>query len=86
MAFSRRLPAHAQATRAALARTLDQAAALIELTTSGKNPVQLPNGESRTFLEDGDAIVIRGWCEKDGAARIGFGECVGTILPARNLG
>lgn len=65
--------------------TLDQAGALIELTTGGKNPLTLPNGESRTFLEDGDAIVIRGWCEKDGAARIGFGECVGAVLPARSL-
>jgi fumarylacetoacetase len=63
--------------------TLDQAGALIELTTGGKNPLQLPNGESRTYLEDGDAIVIRGWCEKAGTARIGFGECVGTVLPAR---
>lgn len=65
--------------------TLDQAGALIELTTGGKNPLTLPNGESRTFLEDGDAIVIRGWCEKEGATRIGFGECVGTVLPARSL-
>jgi fumarylacetoacetase len=63
--------------------TLDQAGALIELTQGGKQPVQLPNGESRTFLEDGDAVVIRGWCEKAGAARIGFGECWGTVLPAR---
>ncbi|MDR3384604.1 MAG: fumarylacetoacetase, partial [Rhodoferax sp.] len=63
--------------------TLDQAGALIELTTDGKNPLQLPNGESRTYLENGDAIVIRGWCEKAGAARIGFGECIGTVLPAR---
>jgi fumarylacetoacetase len=63
--------------------TLDQAGALIELTTGGKNPIQLPNGESRTFLEDGDAVVIRGWCEQAGAARIGFGECWGTVLPAR---
>ena len=63
--------------------TLDQAGALIELTAGGKNPVTLPNGESRTFLEDGDVLVIRGWCDKPGAARIGFGECVGTVLPAR---
>ncbi|MDB5844643.1 MAG: fumarylacetoacetase, partial [Polaromonas sp.] len=53
--------------------TLDQAGALIELTTGGKHPLLLPNGESRTYLEDGDAVVIRGWCEKAGAARIGFG-------------
>lgn len=62
--------------------TLDQAGALIELTTGGKNPLQLPGGEQRTYLEDGDAVVIRGWCEKAGAPRIGFGECAGTILPA----
>jgi len=59
--------------------TLDQAGALIELTSGGKNPLQLPGGEWRTYLEDGDTVVIRGWCEKAGAARIGFGECVGTI-------
>lgn len=63
--------------------TLDQAGALIELTQGGKNPITLPNGETRTFLEDGDAVVIRGWCEKAGAARIGFGECWGTVLPAK---
>ena len=62
--------------------TLDQAGALIELTQGGKNPLQLPNGEQRTFLEDGDAVVLRGWCEKEGFARIGFGECWGTVLPA----
>ena len=63
--------------------TLDQAGALIELTTGGKNPIALPNGESRTYLEDGDTVVLRGWCEKPGAARIGFGDCAGTVLPAR---
>ena len=63
--------------------TLDQAGALIELTTGGKNPLQLPGGEQRTYLEDGDSVVLRGWCEKPGAARIGFGECWGTVLPAR---
>ncbi|MDD2729483.1 fumarylacetoacetase [Malikia sp.] len=63
--------------------TLDQAGALIELTSGGKNPVTLANGEVRSWLEDGDAVVIRGWCEQPGAARIGFGACVGTVLPAR---
>ena len=65
--------------------TLDQAGALIELTSGGKNPVQLPNGEQRTFLQDGDAVVLRGWCEKEGYARIGFGSCWGSILPAQPL-
>jgi fumarylacetoacetase len=63
--------------------TLDQAGALIELTAGGKNPIVLPNGEQRTWLEDGDSVVLRGWCEREGAARIGFGECVGKVLPAR---
>ena len=63
--------------------TLDQAGALIELTTGGKNPIALSNGEQRTWLENGDSVVLRGWCEREGAARIGFGECVGTVLPAR---
>ncbi len=62
--------------------TLDQACALIELTTGGKNPIQLPNGESRTWLEDGDTVILRGGGEKPGTARIGFGECVGRVLPA----
>ncbi len=65
--------------------TLDQAAAMIELTTGGKNPINLPNGEKRTWLEDGDSVVLRGWCEKPGAARVGFGECEGTVLPARTI-
>ncbi len=59
--------------------TLDQAGALIELTGGGRNPVALSNGEQRTFLEDGDAVTFRGWCEKPGAARIGFGECTGMV-------
>jgi fumarylacetoacetase len=63
--------------------TLDQAGALIELTTGGKHPLQLPNGETRTFLRDGDAVVLRGWCEKPGAARVGFGACWGKVLPAK---
>ena len=65
--------------------THDQAGALVESTVGGKEPMQLPSGETRTFLEDGDAVVLRGWCEKAGSARIGFGECWGTVLPARSL-
>ena len=61
----------------------DSAAALLELTVGGKHPVQLPDGEQRVFLEDGDTVTLRGWCQREGAARIGFGECVGTVLPAR---
>lgn len=59
---------------------LHQAGALIELTAGGKQPLTLPNGEQRTFLEDGDAVTLRGWCECAGAARIGFGACTGKVM------
>ncbi len=62
--------------------TADQAGALIELTEGGKKPIALPNGEQRTFLDDGDTVILRGWCEAPGAVRIGFGECRGRVLPA----
>lgn len=63
--------------------TPDSAGALLELTEGGRKPVQLPGGESRAWLQDGDAIVLRGWCQSPDAVRIGFGECSATILPAR---
>ena len=63
--------------------TSDEAGALIELVEGGRKPFTLANGERRTFLEDGDTVVFRGWCEKPGARRIGFGECRGTVLSAR---
>ena len=65
--------------------TLDQAGALIELTMGGKQPLHLPDGEQRVFLEDGDRVTLRGWCERPGAARIGFGTCAGEVLPARSI-
>jgi len=43
------------------------------------HPFELPNGEKRTFLEDGDEVLLRGWCERDGTPRIGLGECVGRV-------
>jgi fumarylacetoacetase len=55
---------------------------LLELTWRGKEPVKLPNGEERRFLEDGDEIIMKGFCEREGFRRIGFGECRGLILPA----
>ena len=62
--------------------TMAEAGALLEITEGGKKPLSLSNGETRTFLLDGDAVVFTGWCEKPGAARIGFGECRATVLPA----
>jgi fumarylacetoacetase len=55
---------------------------LLELTSRGKDPVTLPTGEQRKFLEDGDEIILRGFCERDGFRRIGLGSCRGTIVPA----
>ena len=55
---------------------------LLELTRSGTQPVALPGGESRNFLQDGDEVVFRGYCERPGFARIGLGECRGIVLPA----
>jgi fumarylacetoacetase len=52
---------------------------LIELSWNGERAIELPNGEKRTFLEDGDEITLRGWCEKRGARRIGFGAARGRI-------
>ncbi|MDB5730615.1 MAG: fumarylacetoacetase, partial [Variovorax sp.] len=59
----------------------DEAGSLLELTLGGKNPLALPNGERRTFLEDGDTLTLRGFCERAGAVRIGLGEVSGTVLP-----
>ena len=56
--------------------------ALIEATVGGRDPLTLASGEQRTFLEDGDTVILRGWCQNDKAPRIGFGEAAGTVLPA----
>src|SRR5450755_610406 len=55
---------------------------LLELTSRGKDPVTLPTGEQRKFLEDGDEVILRGFCERGGFRRIGLGECRGMVLPA----
>ena len=55
---------------------------LIERTWRGREPLRLPGGETRTFLQDGDEVILRGYCEREGCARIGFGECSGMIIPA----
>ena len=54
---------------------------LLEISRGGKQPIVLPGGESRSFLEDGDEVTLRAWCEREGAVRIGLGECVGRVLP-----
>jgi fumarylacetoacetase len=62
----------------------DSRGCLLELTSRGSEPIQLPSGETRKFLEDGDEVIMRGHCERAGSARIGFGECRGMIVPAND--
>jgi fumarylacetoacetase len=59
----------------------DSRGSLLEISWNGTEPVELPGGAKRTFLEDGDSLVMRGWCQGEGY-RVGFGEVEGTILPA----
>ena len=58
----------------------DGLGSLLEISRGGKQPIELSSGETRTFLEDGDEITLKAWCEGDGAVRIGFGECVGRVV------
>ena len=62
--------------------TRESRGCLLELTWKGEQPITLPTGEPRRFLEDGDEVILRGWCEREGWVRIGAGECRGTVLPA----
>jgi fumarylacetoacetase len=55
---------------------------LIELTWNGERPIRLSDGEERGFLEDGDEVTLRGWCDRARARRIGFGTARGRIEPA----
>jgi fumarylacetoacetase len=56
---------------------------LLEMTRRGVEPLELPGGETRRFLEDGDEVILRGWCEAPGFRRISLGECRGAILAAQ---
>lgn len=61
--------------------TEDSFGSLLELTWRGEKPLHLPGGEQRTFLQDGDMVTMKGYCQGDGY-RVGFGEVTGKILPA----
>ena len=63
--------------------TPDMAGSMIELTQGGKNPLTLPSGETRSFIADGDEVIQRGRCEREGAVAIGFGEASGVVRRAR---
>jgi fumarylacetoacetase len=60
-----------------------QGGSLLELSLGGTQPVMLANGEERRFLEDGDSVMLRAGCERNGYVRIGFGECESLVLPSR---
>jgi len=60
----------------------DSLGSMMEQTLAGKNPLQIPSGETRSFLEDGDEVIQRGRCAREGYATIGFGEASGRIMPA----
>ena len=62
--------------------TPESLACLLERTRRGAEPFRLPSGEERTYLEDGDEVILRGYCEREGCARIGFGECRGIVTAA----
>jgi fumarylacetoacetase len=59
-----------------------EAGSLLELSAGGSQTIQIGREENRTFLEDGDSVILHGWCEKPGRARIGFGTAQGRLLPA----
>jgi len=59
--------------------TKESRGCLLERTWRGTEPLDLPTGESRRFLEDGDEVIMRAWCEREGRRRIGFGECRGLV-------
>lgn len=61
----------------------DSLGCLLEITRRGAEPFELSNGETRKFLEDGDEVELRGYCEREGHARISFGSCRGIVRPAR---
>ena len=60
----------------------ESAGCLLELTVGGKQPIGLPNGETRTSLEDGDEVILRGFCRREGFPDISLDECRGLVLPA----
>jgi fumarylacetoacetase len=63
----------------------DSAGCMLELTHGGGRPVLLPNGEKRTALEDGDEVILSGFCRKEGYPKISLGECCGVVLAALGL-
>ena len=76
------LPGDLLATGTISNRDDNSAGCLLELTAGGLNPIHLPNGERRTQLEDGDEVILRGFCRRDGFPDVSLGECRGVVVPA----
>jgi fumarylacetoacetase len=76
------LPGDLLATGTVSGREDSAAGCLLELTAGGAKPVPLPNGETRTALEDGDEVILRGFCRRQGFPDVSLGECRGLVLPA----
>jgi fumarylacetoacetase len=80
------LPGDLVATGTVSGAEKDAAGCLLELTRGGAEPILLPNGESRAALEDGDEVILRGSCRREGFPQISLGECRGVVLPALPAG
>jgi len=76
------LPGDLLATGTVSNEAEESAGCLIELTSGGKKPIPLPNGESRSVLQDGDEVILRGFCRRQGYPDVSLGECRGLVLPA----
>ncbi len=79
------LPGDLLATGTVSGAAEDSAGCLLELTSGGAKPILLPDGESRKALEDGDEVILRGYCLREGFPQISLGECRGMLLPAKRL-
>ena len=77
-------PGDLLATGTVSGATRNSLGCLLEITKRGAEPVELPNGETRKFLEDRDEVILHGYCEREGYERIGFGECRGVVRAARS--
>jgi hypothetical protein len=85
MGQTRRRPADGCRADQRIALSSDQkdvTADMLERTWRGERPLRMPDGSTRAFLLDGDTVTMRAVAAGPGGARIGFGECVGTVLPA----
>ena len=68
-----------------LSQTPDSYGSMLEISWKGTKSVTFPTGEVRKFLQDGDTVVMKGWCQGAAGHRVGFGVCDAKVLPALDL-